>query len=88
MGTREEGGQARFEAALEQLRKKPKKFRSAEARSDHLFGLARVFGYPEGAVLLYDQEEALPGIFDNVVFAASALAICVARASTAPLKVL
>jgi hypothetical protein len=67
-------GRSRFEESIESLRKKPKKFPNDEARSDHLFGLARVFDYPDGAVRLYEQEKSLPGIFDNAVFAASALA--------------
>jgi hypothetical protein len=66
----------RFESALEKVAKEKKKqFKTPAERRDHLFGLARVLNYHQGAVALSDQEE-LPDIFDNVVFAASGLARC------------
>lgn len=66
---------ARFEGALAKLASDPKKrFRTPADRLDHLFGLASVLSYQEGAVQVFDQERALPNIFDNVAFAASALA--------------
>lgn len=72
----EEQRKVLFEGGLDKLAKKPKKFRTPEDRLDHLFGLARVRRYYPGAVALYDQEKALPAIFDNVVFVASGLARC------------
>lgn len=67
--------QARFDAALVKLAKEPKKrFKTSADRLDHLFGLACVLDYHGGAVQVFDEERALPNIFDNVAFAASALA--------------
>lgn len=66
---------ARFEGALAKLARAPKKrFKTPADRLDHLFGLASVLSYHEGALQVFDQEGALPNIFDNVAFAASALA--------------
>ncbi len=38
--------------------------------------MARVFRYYPGAVALYDEDNDLPDIFENVTFVASALAHC------------
>lgn len=71
----EEQQKAEFEAALEVFSKnKEKRFKKPAERRNRLFALARSSRYYAGAVALYDQEKALPFIFDNVVFAASALA--------------
>jgi hypothetical protein len=63
---------ANFDAAIEKA--KLKKFTTSTGRLDHLYGLARVFTYHEGAVQLFDSEKKLPNLFDNAVFTASALA--------------
>ncbi len=73
-GTIEEQRRVEFEAAIEKMNKTKKKFKTPADRLDHLFGLANVYEYHPGAVLLYDQEKELPDIFDNVAFVASALA--------------
>lgn len=71
----EERRKANFEAALDKLSKsKEKRFKIPDERRNHLFALARACDYYPGAVAMYDQEKALPFIFDNVVFAASGLA--------------
>lgn len=69
----EPDGKVRFEDAIAKLGNK--KFRTHEARADHLYGLARVFDHSGGAFELYGREGTLPGIFDNVLFLAEALAI-------------
>jgi hypothetical protein len=67
----------KFEAALEKLaQNKKKRFKTAADRLDHLYGLASVYGYHGGAVSVYDQEKAWPALFQNIEFAASALARC------------
>ena len=64
----------RFDDAVAQMVKsKEKRFKKPAERSNHLFALARATEYYAGAVAVFDQEKALPFIFDNVVFAASAL---------------
>jgi hypothetical protein len=64
-----------FEALLEAFSKNTeKRFKKPDQRRNRLFALARTSRYYPGAVALYDQEKALPFIFDNIVFAASALA--------------
>lgn len=65
---------ARFDGAMAKLASdSTKRFRTSAARLDHLFGLACVLGYHEGAVQVFDLERELPDIFDNVAFTASAL---------------
>jgi hypothetical protein len=66
---------ARFESAIDELAKGNKRFKTLDARRNHLFALARTFRYREGAVGLYDRE-GVPDRFDSVIFAASALASC------------
>jgi hypothetical protein len=64
----------RFDDAVAQMVKsKEKRFRKPAERTNHLFALARATEYYAGAVSVFDQEKSLPFIFDNVVFAASAL---------------
>lgn len=66
-----------FEAALDKLSKSGKKrFKTSEKRRDHIFSLARMYGYYSGAVDLYDREGLPELLFDSVVFIASGLARC------------
>lgn len=65
---------AKFDAAVAKMTATKKKFLTPADRLDHLYGLASVYGFHPGAVLVYDREKVLPDIFDNVAFAASALA--------------
>jgi len=68
---------SRFEAALDFFAKDKKMQRKTPAeRIDHLFGLARVYNYEQGALALFDQEKASSSIFATVAFTASALARC------------
>lgn len=64
---------AKFEAAVQKMAQTKMKFRSESDRLDHLFGLARAYRYPAGAVEVFTNEGRLPALFPNVVFAASAL---------------
>jgi hypothetical protein len=63
---------AKFEAGVAAVTKK-KKFKSAEARRDHLISLADNVGFHKGAVALYDQHGA-PTLFNSVRFVAAGLA--------------
>lgn len=72
----EEKRKKKFEDGLDRLVKKKKKFKKKSDRLNHLYGLARVRRYYPGAVALYDEENDLPDIFENVTFVASALARC------------
>lgn len=68
---------ARFEEAMEKLAaNKSKRFKTPLERLEHVFGLARVYSYGQGAVDIFDREKALPNIFDNVAFTAAALVRC------------
>lgn len=66
---------ARFELAIDKMAKDAKKkFKTPADRLEHLFGVAVVLDYQQGAVQLFDQEQTFPNIFNNVTFTASALA--------------
>lgn len=64
----------RFDTAMAKLASDSKKrFKTPSDRLDHVYGVASVLAYHDGAVQLFDRERALPDIFDNVAFAAAAL---------------
>lgn len=65
---------AKYEAAMDKLTKKKKKFKTPEARLDHCVAVARNCVHYEAAVALHDETGALPDLFDLVVFVASGLA--------------
>lgn len=68
------GGAVRFAEAVAKIEGSKKKFSDSQARADHMIALARVYEYHEGAVQVFENDNTLPGIFDNVVFLAAALA--------------
>ncbi|MDF3216883.1 hypothetical protein EN962_13030 [Mesorhizobium sp. M7A.F.Ca.CA.001.09.2.1] len=68
------GGAVRFAEAVVKVEGSKKKFSDPQTRADHMIGLARVYEYHEGAVQMFEKDNTLPGIFDNVVFLAAALA--------------
>lgn len=65
---------AKYEAAMDKLTKKKRKFKTPEARLDHCVAVARNCVHYEAAVALHDETGALPDLFDLVVFVASGLA--------------
>lgn len=66
---------AKYDAAMNKLAKKKKKFKNAEAKLDYCVAVADTCGYHEAAVELYDETEALPNLFDLVLFIATGLVL-------------
>lgn len=61
-----------FEAAVE--KSKDRVFDSPADRMNYLYALATAYAYPPAAIGIFDREKALPDSFEDVIFAASALA--------------